>query len=133
MEFSLLDTFITVVHAGSIRKTADLLNTSASGLYRRLDQLEKETGIILFESNKSVLTPAGRVFYQKICTLKGIFDRACGDALIVQNTVKLPSVINVATSLMYPALYMMDQLELLIRNHPNTKLCLKTIPDTIST
>ena len=133
MDFSLLDTFITVVHAGSIRKTADLLNTSASGLYRRLDQLEKETGIILFESNKSVLTPAGRVFYQKICTLKGMFDRACGDALIVQNTVKLPSVINVATSLMYPALYMMDQLELLIRNHPNTKLCLKTIPDTIST
>ena len=40
MDFSLLDTFITVVHAGSIRKTADLMNTSASGLYRRLDQLE---------------------------------------------------------------------------------------------
>ena len=79
------------------------------------------------------MTPAGKVFYQKICTLKGMFDHACGDALIVQNTVKLPPVINVATSLMYPALYMMDLLELLIRNHPNTKLCLKTIPDTIST
>ena len=87
MDFSLLDTFITVVHAGSIRKTSDLMNTSASGLYRRLDQLEKETGIILFESNKSSLTPAGKVFYQKICTLKGMFDHACGDALIVQNTV----------------------------------------------
>lgn len=62
MDFSLLDTFITVIHAGSIRKTADLLNTSPSGLYRRLDQLEKETGIILFESNKAALTPAGRVF-----------------------------------------------------------------------
>ena len=133
MDFSLLDTFITVVHAGTVKKAADLLNSSSSSLYRRLEQIEKETGIVLFDNNKTSLTPAGKLFYEKVCTMKGIYDHACSDALLVQNTDKLPSVLNVATSLMYPALYMMDQLEMLISNHAKTKLHLKTIPDTIST
>ncbi len=133
MDFTLLDTFFTVVHAGNVRKAAELLNSSASALYRRLDLLEKETGIILFESNRSELTPAGKLFYNRTCHMKDMYDHACSDALLIQNTETMPPVINIATSLMNPALYMMDQLELLTRHHPETKLCLKSIPDTIST
>ncbi|MGM9940560.1 MAG: LysR family transcriptional regulator [Bulleidia sp.] len=133
MDFTLLDTFFTVVHTGNVRKAADLLNSSASALYRRLDQLEKETGITLFENNRSELTPAGKLFYEKTSRMKNIYDQACSDALLIQNAKTTPPVINIATSLMNPALYMMDQLELLTENHPETKLCLKSIPDTIST
>lgn len=133
MDFTLLDTFFTVVHAGNVRKAAELLNSSASALYRRLDLLEKETGITLFESNKSELTPAGKLFYNRTCQMKDMYDHACSDALLIQNKETMPPVINIATSLMNPALNMMDQLELLTRHHPETKLCLKSIPDTIST
>ena len=61
MDFSLLDTFITVVHAGTVKKAADFLNSSSSSLYRRLEQLEKETA----ELQDSIARNKQKIIYIK--------------------------------------------------------------------
>ncbi len=61
-----LDTFITVVEAGSFRQAAEQMNISPSAVLKQIGLLEKDLGVTVFNrSRKGVsLTKAGESIYK---------------------------------------------------------------------
>lgn len=66
MELRAIQTFTTIVQAGSFQKAAKILNYSQPTISMRIKQLEQDLGVQLFERGKSLkLTKAGNIFYER--------------------------------------------------------------------
>lgn len=76
MDFKQLTYFIAVVREGNISKAAKSLNISQPPLSTQLRDLETELGVTLFErgSRKITLTPAGKLFYGRACSILELSD-----------------------------------------------------------
>ena len=71
MDLKQLLYFKTVVEEGTISAAAKKLNLSQPPLSQQIKQLESELGVTLMErgARKITLNEAGRVLYEKGCTL----------------------------------------------------------------
>ncbi len=60
-----LAAFVVAVEAGSVHGAADALGLTASAVTKRLQSLERRTGVVLFDRGRHGLrsTSAGRVLY----------------------------------------------------------------------
>ncbi len=61
LDLGALRSFVTVSEEGSLTRAAPQLSVSASGLSRRIHQLERKLGVELLERSRPgvILTPAG--------------------------------------------------------------------------
>jgi DNA-binding transcriptional LysR family regulator len=66
-QFEDMQTFITIVNAGSITKAAEQLDTVKSAISRRLSDLEKRLGVSLLTrtTRNQTLTDSGRSYYEQ--------------------------------------------------------------------
>ena len=81
-----MDTFLTVGKCGSFSKAADALFLTPNGVKKRMNQLEADTGIRLFErTNRGIrLTAAGQSFYEDCQHIRTDYAMAVKKALALQ-------------------------------------------------
>ena len=106
MDLKQLHYFTAVVEAGNISGAARLLHISQPPLSAQIHQLEEELGCLLFErgSRKITLTPAGKLFYERACTIlslcssvqKELQDQLAG----ARGTLRLGAVSSVSSTAM---------------------------------
>jgi DNA-binding transcriptional LysR family regulator len=73
--FDLLETFVTVVESGSLSEAAKKLHANQPNLTVRIQKLEKELGVNLFdrEGKKLVVNPIGRKMYKQTKSLLNMY------------------------------------------------------------
>jgi DNA-binding transcriptional LysR family regulator len=80
METNRLKQFCTIVETGNLRKAADLLRISHSGLSKSMKALQDETGLTLFVpvGRGIVISDDGKMLYQRCAGFFGELDRLLG-------------------------------------------------------
>ncbi len=94
METNRLKQFCTVVETGNLRKAADLLRMSHSGLSKSMRALQDETGMTLFipVGRGIVVSDDGQKLYQRCASFFGELDRLLGkDAGKTSDIVRIGS------------------------------------------
>ncbi len=76
MELRQLKYFLATAEELHFRRAAELVHVAQPALSQQIHQLEEEIGVALFERNnrRVSLTPAGRIFYERV---KVVVDNAC--------------------------------------------------------
>jgi DNA-binding transcriptional LysR family regulator len=80
METNRLKQFCTIVETGNLRKAAELLRISHSGLSKSMKALQDETGMTLFlpVGRGIVISDEGRTLYQRCSSFFGELERLLG-------------------------------------------------------
>ena len=93
LDLGALRSFVTVSEQGSLSRAAPQLSVSASGLSRRIYQLERKLGVTLLERSRPgvILTPAGEQILRQARKILA----ACDDLLaLARDLVAHPAPIN---------------------------------------
>jgi DNA-binding transcriptional LysR family regulator len=89
METNRLKQFCTIVETGNLRKAADLLRISHSGLFKSIKVLEEELGYPLFvpSGRGIVVSDPGKELYQKTGRFFGEFERLIGKKSVPEDNL----------------------------------------------
>jgi DNA-binding transcriptional LysR family regulator len=89
METTRLKQFCTVVETGNLRKAAELLGISHSGLFKSLKVLEAEVGFALFlpSGRGIVVSDRGRDLYQRTERFFSEFERLLGQSEAMEDSL----------------------------------------------
>lgn len=120
----LVEVFITVAKLGSFHKAADELYLSPASVMLKINQLEKNTGLVLFNRTKhgSTLTKSGKYFYSRMLSLKEDYQNAIIEAAKLDDKRE----IKVAYSPLTPNTYLSEHLSEVMKIEPDLKF--KYIP-----
>lgn len=122
-----IECFLAVAEANSFSKAADALFKNQSVLSRQVMALEEELGVELFSrKGRTVsLTPAGRVFYDGIRRIGGLYKSLVDDVIAAENGIS--GEIKICT---HPGnLFFADLIPLVQKfeeQYPNVKINLST-------
>ena len=122
-----IESFLAIVHAGSISKAAVELYTSQSSLSRRIQSLEAELGFQLFirnKGNRSVrLTKAGMAFIDIAAKWKSLWKDMQNIGSLDNKTILNISVINSVNAYIMPGF-----LQKFILDNPWIYLTVRSVP-----
>lgn len=101
-------TFLVAAQAGSFTAASRQLYISATSVMKQINQLEEETGLILFERSRTglVLTPAGKAVYDAAAALQKQAEAALQHARSIQESASLS--LRIGTSILNPAAPFME-------------------------
>ena len=125
----LLDTFITIVDAGSFTKAATNLYISPTAVMKQMNALEKHLNLKLIDRTPSGvrLTPAGKVIYKEAKFMIDYSKKAIESARA--STIAYDTTFCVGTSLLNPAKPFMDLWYRVNKSFPNYRLHLVPFED----
>jgi len=88
MELRQLEYFQSVARLGSVTRAADELNVAQPSVSVAIKKLEAELGVKLLDRShkKSLLTPEGRIYLQRVDTILGCIQ----DSVVEMNDYRLP-------------------------------------------
>lgn len=120
--------FLAVVDEGSYARAAEALHKSQSAVTYAIQKLEEQLGIAIFEirGRKAELTEAGQVMYRRGRTL-------LDEAMRLENSAKSIAAgwepqLRIVSDALFPANIMLDCLETLSRDCPDTRIeCVETV------
>lgn len=131
MNHDLLHVFLVTAECGSFSSAARQLYITPAAVMKKINLLEKETGMNLFvRSHRGLeLTPAGQSFRRDVRHLLSSYDAAVARAR--QLSVPHPDIIRVGNSQMRNAQPLLDLWQQLAGSHPEYKVTIIPFLDTV--
>jgi DNA-binding transcriptional LysR family regulator len=119
--FNDLQTFVTLVEAGSISRSAERLDVAKSVVSRRLSELEARLGVQLFQrtTRKLHLTDSGQSFYERAVRILCDLDEA--EQAVAQSHTELSGVLRVALPVSFGLLHMGPAINEFMHAHPRVR------------
>ncbi len=116
MEILSLRTFKAVIDEGGIKGASEALNTVQSNISIRIQKLEEELGVKLFQLNGRRLeqTPSGRLLYEYACQMLQLEYQASADIQKNKGSYEL----RVGTPETFAAVHLPQALKQLRKTHP---------------
>lgn len=120
--------FLAVVDGGSYARAAEALHKSQSAVTYAIQKLEEQLGVSIFEirGRKAELTEAGQVMYRRGRTL-------LDEAMRLESSAQSIAAgwepqLRIVSDALFPAHAMLDCLEVLSRDCPDTRIeCVETV------
>jgi len=124
-DLAALNTFVTVVDAGSFHRAADQLQASAAAVSRRLSGLENALGVkLLNRTTRQIdLTEAGRQFYADVVNILASLEEAEEKLQTGCETIK--GQLRIAAPLSFGVARIAPILPLFMQRHPQLKVHLQ--------
>lgn len=118
MRLDIIETFVTIVDAGSMREAARRLGVSKSVVSHRLATLEASLGTSLIQrtTRSQALTDTGALFYERCQRIIQDFREAT--ELVGESRESLSGPLRIAAPNTFGVRYLMPALEDFLRQHP---------------
>jgi DNA-binding transcriptional LysR family regulator len=120
--FALLESFVTVVDAGSFSRAAERLAVGKSIVSRRVTELERHLGTQLLQRTTRTLslTSHGQLFYEHAVRILGDLDEA--EHLVIDAAGALRGRLRIAAPLSFGLHHLCDALTAFMTDHPGVEL-----------
>jgi len=130
--FEEIQTFISIVKAGSFSLAAERLDLAKSAVSRRLSDLETRLGVqLLTRTTRRInLTESGRQYYQRCLTI--ISDLEETEQSLLTKDIELAGTIRIATPLSFGISHLSTLINQFLKRHPKLSIELELNDRTVN-